>query len=137
VKQNAAAASALARQLSSDEKLRQNLLRASSHAAQATRLARRRFGRLAPVREIVTDQELRDELAEMLQELRNAHTRAGRKRSHRLRNGLLVVAVAGTATAIARSRSTRVKHQPKSSAGQRRADEQPHEEQTEPAERAA
>lgn len=137
VKQNAAAAATLARQLSSDERLRHDLLRAYNHAVQASRLARWRFGRLAPLREIAADQELRMELAQMLKELQDAHKQVNRKRSHRLRNGLFVVAGAGAATAIAWSRSRRVSYQQQNSPGAQGPEPQPQDEQAEQEERAA
>lgn len=137
VKQNAAGAAALARQLRSDERLRENLVCAYGHAVQASRLARRRFGRLAPLREMVADQELRLELAQMLQELQGARKQVGGKRSHRLRNGLLLVAGAGAASAIALSRSQRANYQQQNSPGGQRAEWQPQEEQANPEERAA
>jgi hypothetical protein len=135
-KNNAAAAVELARQLSSDQKLRAHLRDAFRHAEQASRLARRRFGRLAPVREIAADPELRTELAQMLQELQDARKQVEHKR-HRVRNNLLLAAGAGAAIAIAWSRYPRVRQQLQKLPGEPQADQQPEEEQTKRAERAA
>lgn len=107
VKENAAAAVDLVRQLESNRPLRDHLLCASDLALQAKRRVRRRFGRLAPFREIAADEQLRTELAQMAQEFRSAWEAVEKKRHHRRRNSLLLVAGAGTAGAIVAWRSSR------------------------------
>jgi hypothetical protein len=105
IQENAAAAAELARQLAADKKFRKQLLRASGHAASANRRIRSRLGLLAAFRQITTDQQLRAEFEQLMAELKAAWKQAERKRHHRLRNSLLVVAGAGAATVVTASRS--------------------------------
>lgn len=128
VKRNAAAVADFARQLNSDEKLREHLLSASSHAAEAKLLARRRFGRLSRFREVAMDQQLRAELAEMVRELQDTWDRVGRKRSRRLRKSLLLIGSAGAVIAIVRSLSSRGSHLMQNNQGDRVGDQQAEEE---------
>jgi hypothetical protein len=100
VKEHAAAAADLARQLAADEKFRKQLLRASGHAARANRRIRSRLGLLAAFRQIVMDRQLRTELGQLTEELQAAWKQAEKRRNHRLRNSLLVVAGAGAATLV-------------------------------------
>jgi hypothetical protein len=65
-------ASALAGRVSSNKRLRDHVARAGMLALSANRRARRRFGRLAPLREMVADEELRSEVLELAVELHGA-----------------------------------------------------------------
>lgn len=105
----ASAAADVARRLGSDENLREQLLRASEHASRAKRRVRRRFGRLAPFREIALDQQLRSELVQMVEELRGAWESVDSKRTHRRRNSLLLLTSVGAVSAIVASRSSRLR----------------------------
>jgi hypothetical protein len=107
VKENAAAAADLARQLAADKKFRKQLVRASGHAARANRRIRSRFGLLAAFRQVAMDRQLRTELAQLVEELQAIWKRAEKKGSHRVRNFLLVVGGAGAATAVALPRVRR------------------------------
>jgi hypothetical protein len=105
------AAADLATQLVSDKKFQEHLVSASDHAARASRRVRSRFGRFAAFREIALDQQLRSEVLQMAKELKGAWQTVERKRSHRLRNSLLLVAGAGVVGAIVSSRSSRLRNQ--------------------------
>jgi hypothetical protein len=113
VKEYADAAMQIARLLSSDEKFRDHLLRASDHAGCASRRVRSRFGRLAAFREIVLDQRLRSDLVQMVAELRGAwdtvELERGSRRSHRRPSSLALLAMVGVAAAIVASRSSRLR----------------------------
>jgi hypothetical protein len=102
----------LARQLAADQKFRKQLHQASDHAARASQRMRSHFGLLAPFREMVADQQLRTELEQLTEELQAAWKRAEKKRHHRLRNSLLLVASAGAATVVILPRSRQwLRHQ--------------------------
>src|SRR6266852_2611896 len=103
VKEGAARGTALAVSLARDKRFRKQLLSAVGHGATARQRAASRIGLVSAVHRLGADKELRSELRQMTQNLRNALTRAEQKRSHKLRNVLLVVAgIGGTALAVAR-----------------------------------
>jgi uncharacterized membrane protein len=108
VKENVAGGAELAAALARDRKFRRQLMAAIGHAETARRRAASRVGATAAVKRLAADAELRRELRETLENLRQAWTRVGKKRSHRLRNTLLVLAGAGGVTAAALPQSRRL-----------------------------
>jgi uncharacterized membrane protein len=100
-KENAAAAAELAAQLAADRKFRKQLLAAAGHGVSARRRAGRQLGLTAAAMRLATDEELRGELRRMVGDLQAARARLERKRSHKLRNWLLVLAGSGAAAAAA------------------------------------
>jgi uncharacterized membrane protein len=86
-------------QLIEDEKVRQRALAAVAAALAARQRARRMTGLSGLARRLATDPVLRDQLTEMVVQLQRAQRRADRKRSHKLRNGILVLAGFGAVTA--------------------------------------
>jgi hypothetical protein len=85
---------ALAVELARDRKFREALLAALGHGAVAGEAARRRFGPLATVGRLGSDEELRAELSKLSKNLQQAKGRLERKRSHKLRNTLLLASAA-------------------------------------------
>ena len=100
-KENAAAAAELATQLAADRKFRKQLLAAVGHGVSARQQAGRQLGLKAAALRLASDEQLRGELRRMISDLQAARARLERKRSHRLRNSLLVVAGSGAAVAAA------------------------------------
>jgi uncharacterized membrane protein len=101
-KESAASGTDLAVSLAQDKKFRKQLLSAVGHGAAARQRAASRIGLVAAVNRLVTDQELRNELRQMTEGLQNAWTRVEKKRSHKLRNFLIVVAGIGAVVAAAK-----------------------------------
>jgi uncharacterized membrane protein len=101
VKDSAVSAAELARSLAKDKKFRKQLLSAISHGTIAKRRASKRIGFVAAVTRLGADQKLKSELRKMTKHLENAWGRVEKKRSHKLRNSLLVVAGVGGATVAA------------------------------------
>jgi uncharacterized membrane protein len=101
LKDNAASATELATALARDKKFRKQLLSAAGHGVIARRRAARRIGFLAAVSRLAGDPKLKRELQKMTRSLEKAWSRVEKKRSHKLRNSLLVVAGAGGAVAAA------------------------------------
>jgi uncharacterized membrane protein len=99
VKDNAASGTDLAVSLAQDKRFRKQLLSAIGHGAAARERAASRIGLVAAANRLATDKELRDELRQMTENLQKAWTRVEKKRSHKLRNFLIVVAGIGTAAA--------------------------------------
>jgi uncharacterized membrane protein len=99
VKENAARGTDLAVSLARDKRFRKQLLSAVGHGATARQRAASRIGFVSAVHRLGADKELRSELRQMSQNLKNAVTRAEKKRSHKLRNFLIVVAGIGAAAA--------------------------------------
>jgi uncharacterized membrane protein len=91
----------LAAALAQDEKFRKQVVRALTHAVAARDRAASRVGMRAAAGRLATDEELRHELSELNDNLRAAWARLQRKRSHRLRNTLLVLAGSGAVAAVA------------------------------------
>jgi len=92
LRENATSAKELAVALSRDRKFRKQLLSALGHSAAARRRAARRIGMTAVLTRLAADRELRRELVRMSKNVQNAWTRVEKKRSHRLRNVLVVLA---------------------------------------------
>jgi uncharacterized membrane protein len=101
LKENAAAASELASQAVADRKFRKKLVSAAGHGVRAQEEVRRQLGLIAVARALAADERFRRELVQMIRDLRAAWSRVEKKRSHRLRNSLLVVGGAGGAAAAA------------------------------------
>jgi uncharacterized membrane protein len=101
VKDSAVSAAELARSLARDKKFRKQLLSAISHGTIAKRRASKRIGFVAAVTRLGADEKLKNELRKMTKSLENAWGRVEKKRSHKLRNSLLIVAGVGGAAAAA------------------------------------
>jgi uncharacterized membrane protein len=93
VKEHAASSKDFALALSRDRKFRKQLLEAIGHGAKAKRRAVKRVGFLAAVTRLANDKQLRRELETMNKNLQQAWSRIERKqkRSHKLRNTMLVL----------------------------------------------
>jgi uncharacterized membrane protein len=91
--------------LAGDKKFRKELVSALGHGAAARRRAARRMGFMALAGRLAADEQLRRELREMTDSLRQAWGRAEQKRSHRLRNLLVFVGGGAAAAGLFRSRS--------------------------------
>jgi uncharacterized membrane protein len=101
LRDNAASVTELAASLAKDKKFRKQLLSAAGHGVIARRRAARRIGFLAVVSRLAADPKLKRELQKMTQNLDKAWSRVEKKRSHTLRNTLLVVGGVGAAAAAA------------------------------------
>jgi uncharacterized membrane protein len=101
LKANATSATELATALARDKKFRKQLLSAAGHGVIARKRAARRLGFLAAVNRLAADPKLKRELRQMSKNLDTAWSRVQRKRSHKLRNTLLIVGGAGTVVAAA------------------------------------
>src|SRR3954447_15415408 len=103
VKDRAASSKDFALALSRDKKFRKQLISAIGHGTKAKRRASKRIGFLAAASRLANDRQLRRELETMTKNLEQAWNRVQRKqkRSHKLRNTMLVLgggaAVAGAA----------------------------------------
>jgi uncharacterized membrane protein len=104
VKDNAASGTDLAVALAQDKRFRKQLLSAVGHGAAARQRAASRIGLVAAAHRLGTDKELRTELRQMTENLQNAWTRVEKKRSHKLRNSLLILAGVGGVAAAAKAR---------------------------------
>ena len=102
VKESAASGTDLAVSLAQDKKFRKQLLSAVGHGAAARERAASRIGLIAAAHRLGTDKELRNELRQMSEGLQNAWTRVEKKRSHKLRNFLIVIGGIGAAVAATR-----------------------------------
>src|SRR5262249_53084062 len=91
----------LAASLVRDKKFRRQLLSAVSHGTEAQRRAARKIGFYAAMLRLQKDPMLRRELNKVVSSLDKAWARVERKRSHKVRNTLLVVGGVGGAVAIA------------------------------------
>ena len=77
--------------LSRDKKFRKQLLSAIGHGAKAKRRAASRVGFTAAAARLAGDKQLKRELQTMIKDLQHAWGRAEKKRSHKLRNTMLVL----------------------------------------------
>ena len=91
MKDNAASGKDLALALSRDKKFRKQLLSAIGHGEAARRRVVRRLGFTALATRLAADQELRRELATTAKSLQDAWKRVEKKRSHKLRNTMIVL----------------------------------------------
>ena len=84
-----------------DEKLRQRLLAALAAGVGAQQRAKQQAGVTGMVRRLARDPVLRAQLTEMVKQLQGARRRVDRRRrSHRLRNSLVLLAGFGAASAV-------------------------------------
>jgi uncharacterized membrane protein len=104
LKENAASATELAAALAKDKKFRKELLSGISHGVVARRRASRRIGFVAAATRIAADSKLKNELRKMTNSLEKAWGRVEKKRSHKLRNTLIVAGLGGAAAAVASQR---------------------------------
>jgi uncharacterized membrane protein len=106
VKDSAVSAAELASSLAKDKKFRKQLLSAISHGTLAKRRASKRIGFVAAVTRLGADEKLKNELRKMTKSLENAWGRVEKKRSHKLRNSLLIAGgVGGAAVAAMQARN--------------------------------
>jgi hypothetical protein len=107
LKENAASAADFATALAKDKKFRKELLSAVRHGTIAKRRASRRIGFVATAARLANDPRLKHELRKMSKSLDKAWSRVEKKRSHKLRNTLLVIGAGGVlAAAVVHKRST-------------------------------
>jgi uncharacterized membrane protein len=85
--------------LARDKKFRKQLLEAVGHGVAAKRRAERRVGFWPAAKRLSTDEKLRREVRKMTESLDKAWSRMEKKRSHKLRNTLIVVGVGSAAAA--------------------------------------
>jgi len=107
VKDNLSSGAELVAALAADKKFRNQLLAAVTHGERARQRATSRLGAVAVARRLAADDELRQELNEAVENLRQAWSQLQAKRSHRLRNTLLVLGGAGIAAVGALPQSRR------------------------------
>src|SRR6266576_6376923 len=100
-KDSAASASEFAAALAKDKKFRKELLSAISHGTIAQRRAALKVGFLAAATRLGSDPKLKRELNKMVASLDKVWSRVDRKRSHRVRNFLLILGIGGGAAAAA------------------------------------
>jgi uncharacterized membrane protein len=101
LKDQAGSASEFAATLAKDRKFRRELLEAVGHGVTARRRAARRMGYVALAGRLAADERLRREVRQMTKNFEKAWGRVEKKRSHKLRNTLIVVGAAGAAAAVA------------------------------------
>ena len=89
----------LATSLVKDKKFRKELLSAVSHGTKAQRRAARKVGFYAAMLRIKNDPKLRREVNKTIASLDKAWARVEKKRSHKLRNLLLLLGIGGAAAA--------------------------------------
>jgi uncharacterized membrane protein len=99
-KENATAATELAAQLSADKKFRNQLLAAAAHGVRAKRRVDGSLGLVAAANRLARDAQLHAEVRQMMRDLQAARDRLERKRSHRVRNFLLLLGSAAGAAAL-------------------------------------
>ncbi|MDX6414017.1 MAG: hypothetical protein QOH23_1427 [Gaiellaceae bacterium] len=104
LKDNASSAAELATSLAKDKKFRKQVLSAVGHGTTAKRRASKRIGFVAAVARLGADPKIKSELRKMTRSLENAWGRVEKKRSHKLRNTLLVAGIGGAAAAVASQR---------------------------------
>jgi uncharacterized membrane protein len=104
LKDKAASTKDLAVALAQDKKFRKQLLSAVGHGRIARRRAARRTGTVAVVTRLANDQKLLHELRQMAKNLQKAATRVEKKRSHKLRNSLILSGIGVVAAAVPQSR---------------------------------
>ena len=91
------AATGLAGVVAHDGKLRGHVGSALEHGMAASRRAARQTGCTGLAMRLSTDRELQRHMRQMVASLRRARNRVQRKNSHRMRNGMLLLAGAGAA----------------------------------------
>jgi uncharacterized membrane protein len=104
LKDSASSASDFAAALAKDKKFRKELLSAVSHGTIAQRRAARKIGFYAAMLRLKNDPKLKREVNRMVSSIDKAWSRVEKKRSHKLRNTLLLVGLGGAAAAAAKTR---------------------------------
>ncbi|TMK73300.1 MAG: hypothetical protein E6G50_02100 [Actinobacteria bacterium] len=105
LKENATNATEIAAASVKDRKFRKQVASAVAHATVARRRAKRQFGWATAIGRLNADPVLRREVRAMVASVEKALGRVEKKRSHKVRNSLLVVAgVGGAAAAVAQAR---------------------------------
>jgi uncharacterized membrane protein len=107
LKESAVSGAELAAALGQDKKFRQQLLSAIGHGASARRRVARQIGMAALLSRLAADRELRRQIRQMALNAQTAWTRVEKKRSHRLRNFLILLGAGGAAAAAALPQSRR------------------------------
>src|SRR3954470_6414458 len=107
LKDTGASGAELAAALAKDRKFRREVAAAIGHGAKARRSATRQIGAIAVARRRATDERVRRETAEMVENQNSAWGRVEKKRSHRLRNTLLLLGIGGGVAAAASRRQAR------------------------------
>jgi hypothetical protein len=98
LKKSAVDASELARQLAQDAKFRKRLISAIGHGAKARKRTRGELGRAGAIRRLASNEALLKELRGARDDLQRAHRRIqAKRRSHKLRNAVLVGGLASLA----------------------------------------
>jgi uncharacterized membrane protein len=100
-REKAASGTELAVRLARDKKFRKELISAIGHGAGARRRAARQIGLTAVMARVAADKELKRQLRQMTRNVQKAWTRVEKKRSHRLRNFLILLGAGGAAAAAA------------------------------------
>jgi uncharacterized membrane protein len=108
IKDNTASATEFASSLAKDKKFRKELVSAISHGTIARRRASRKLGFVAAVARLTSDPKLKTELRKMTKNLEKAWTRVEKKRSHKLRNVLVLTGVGGAVAALLPKLRTKV-----------------------------
>jgi uncharacterized membrane protein len=93
----------VARDLAQDKKFRKEIAAAIRHGAAAREQARLRPGLKATMTRLASDEQLRNEIREVTAHLAKARTRLQKRRSHKLRNTMLL-AGASTVAAVPQTR---------------------------------
>jgi hypothetical protein len=88
-------------EIARDQRLRMDLRDAMEHGADASQRIRKDVAAGSIATRLANDRKLRKKVRAMLDDLDSASDRVRRKKSHRLRNGLLVLAGAGAVAAAA------------------------------------
>jgi hypothetical protein len=104
LKDNAVNTAELTAALVKDRKFRKQVASAVAHATVARRRAKRQLGLAGAVRRINADPRIRREFQAMVDSLDKAFARFEKKRSHKLRNSLIVVAGVGAGAAAVAAR---------------------------------
>jgi uncharacterized membrane protein len=104
LRDSAVSATELAASLARDKKFRKELLSGISHGVIARRRTARRLGFIAAATRIAADLELKNELSKMTRNLERAWGRVEKKRSHKLRNTLIVAGLGAAAAAASQRR---------------------------------
>ena len=108
-KDNVSSGADLATALAQDKKFRKQLSAAIGHGEAARRRAASRIGVVATAKRLALDDQLRRDVRELVENLGGAWARVEKKRTHRLRNTLLVLLGGGAAAAVASQRKVREK----------------------------
>jgi hypothetical protein len=104
VKDNVATGKELAAALARDRKFRKHLIAALGHGEIARRRVTEQITLKAALMRLAADEQLRREVVTATKSLQDAWSRVEKKRSHRLRNTLFVVAGAVAVAGVVQSR---------------------------------